>query len=95
MSFSSGLDAGAGHLTAFLPAKSACFGASLTMLGLVLLALGTARIANLPAQPAQIGRESGTSAHEGRRTPTGFRTVPVESNTFGHSLDVLFAQTGR
>src|SRR5690606_31710503 len=50
--------------------------------------------ADFGAQPADVGSELRVPTHECRGSPAGLRTVPVQSDAFGHLLDILLAQAG-
>lgn len=83
-----------GHLTAFFRAAAARLGTSLAVFVLVLLALGTARVAHFGAEPAQVDREPCIAAHPGRGCPADLRAIAIQSDALGHLLHMCFAQTG-
>lgn len=81
------------HLPAFLRTTLARFGASLAVIGFMLLAFRTARIADFGAKTADVVSELRAAAHQGRRAPADFGTIAVETNALGHLLDITLAQT--
>jgi hypothetical protein len=81
-----------GHLATLFSASTAFFRTATAMLRFVLGAFGAAGVADVGAHAAEIVRKIRTAAHQRRRRPTDFRTITVQPNTFGHHLDVGFAQ---
>jgi hypothetical protein len=80
----SGSDGHSIHLAALRRAVPAGFRAALAVLGLVLLALGCADIARLRADPTDLGRQAGPSAHEACARPTHIGAVDAEPRAIGH-----------
>lgn len=82
-----------GHSSTLFRASGAFSSAALTVIGSMLAAFLTAGIADFRAHGANVLGKARSATHEGRRQPADRCTILVEANTFGHLLDVLFAET--
>lgn len=85
---------GGRHSAARFGAFTARLCTGLAVLGPVLVALGSARVADKGAELAKATREGAASSHELRSCPTDRRAVSIEADTVRHHLDVLFLQAG-
>jgi hypothetical protein len=62
--------------------------------GVVLLALGGARRANVSAKPAEIQCECATAGHELRGEAANRRAISIEPNALPHHVDFRLTETG-
>jgi hypothetical protein len=85
----------AGHFAAGFAARATGFGASLTVVHLVLATFGAAGVAHLRTQLAHLLRERGAAGHFPHGKRAEVRATAVEFDAAGHHLDVFFVQTGR
>jgi hypothetical protein len=81
-----------GHLPTFFGAPTAGLRTALTVVLLMLPALRRAGVTHFSVEAAHVGCELRASAHPPRRRPADFGAVAVESDAFGHGLDVLLTQ---
>ena len=86
---------GTGHVAALFGTFAARLGTPLAVFDLMLLALGPAGVTNIGALAAKIMGELRPSAHPFDGPGANVRAISVESDTVGHHLDVLLAETRR
>ena len=80
-------------MAALLCTAAAGFGAALAVVGFVLFTLGSAGIADLGTQAAQLGSELRAATHPPGGRPADLRAVSIKANALSHFLDVTLAQT--
>jgi len=87
-----------GHLPAFPGAGLAGIGAALAMICFVLAAFTAAILADIGAQAAQFARIAFGMfighGHELRGHAADVSTIPIELDTAGHHLHIIFVQAG-
>ena len=83
------------HFAALLCTSPASLSATAAMLHMVvLLALGSAGIADACAQATDLGGKSASPTHTGRRLPADRRAIFIQTDALRHHLNVLLAQAG-
>ena len=80
------------HLATLFRAGKTCLRAFLTMTGVMLAALFTARLANIGAQSADVRGKLAAARHGGGREPADRRAVHIRTNTVGHHGRIGFCQ---
>lgn len=91
--FQDSLDGGTGHLAAFVRATSACFGAALAMIMLMLHALFSAGVANLGTQFAGTADELGATAHVGCGCPASLGAIAIQADAMCQLRDAFLPET--
>jgi hypothetical protein len=82
-------------VAAFFGTLAARLGTPLAVIDLMLFAFGPAGVTHFGTLAAKIMSKLRTPTHPLDGPSTDVGAVSIESNTFGHHLHVLFAETGR